>query len=161
VRLVFITSAPLDAWLRGRNLAQAALATAQLLGLTAVTFGLLPGARPVGLALPLLAFPFGLLVLLAVGNLVAARHPQRYHLSLARRDRPPSAAFAAVLAGLAFVSLATLGALQLAAATGLPAVAFLALLPLLGALVYYLLLPLSTRWTAAHRESIITAIARS
>ena len=131
-----------------------------LIGLTLATFLLLRGARATGLALPLLGFPFGLLVLLAVGNFVSASAPQRYHLSLARRDRPQGAAFVAVLGGLTFVSLTTVGALLLAAGTGLPAPATLALLPLLGALIYRLLLPLATRRTSANREEIITAIAR-
>lgn len=161
VRLVFLTPAPTDAWLRGRNLAQAAFATAQLLGLALAIFGLLPGTCATGLALPIFGFPFGLLVLLTVGNLVAASHPQRYHLSLARRDRPQGAAFVAVLGGLAFVSLTTGGALALAALTHLPTPATLAPLPLVGALIYRLLLPVATRWTATHRERIITAIARS
>ena len=161
VRLVFLTPAPPDAWLRGRNLAQATFATAQVLGLALAVFGLLPGARAAGLALPILGFPFGLVVLLAVGNLVAARHPQRYHLSLARRDRPRGAAALAVIGGLAVVSLTTLGALSLAALAGLPAPATLAPLPVVGALVYRLALPLATRWTSLRREQIISAIARS
>ncbi len=161
VRLVFLTPAPLGCWLKGRNLAQATLATVQLLGLTAVTFALLPGVRTTGLALPLSSFPFGLLVLLALGNLVAARHPQRYHLSLSRRDRPQGAAALAVLAGLSFVSLMTVGALLLAGSTGLPAPLTLAALPPVGLLLYCLLLPVATRWTFRHREDIVTAIARS
>lgn len=161
VRLMFLTPAPLDVWLRGRNLAQAAFATAQLLGLGLAIFGLLPSTGATGLALPILGFPFGLFVLLAVGNLVAATHPQRYHLSLARRDRPRGAAFVAVLGGLAFVSLSTFGALLLAGLTSLPALATLAPLPLAGALIYRLVLPVATRWTSSNRDRIITAIARS
>lgn len=161
VRLVYLTPAPTDVWLRGRNLAQATAATAQFLGLTVVAFTLLPGARATGLALPLLSFPFGLLVLLAVGNLVSATSPRRYHLSLARRDRPPAAAALAVLAGLALISFTTVAALLLASATGLPAAVPLGALPLFGALLYRLHLPTATRWIRTHRERILTAIARS
>lgn len=161
VRLLYLTPAPPQAWLRGRNLAQATGATAQFLGLTAVTFALLPGAHGQGIALPLFGFPFGLLVLLALGNLVSMKNPQRYHLSLARRDRPPAAASLALIVGLAFITLTADVALWLANATGLPEPVVLAALPLLGALLYHLHLPTAARWTLTHRERILSAIARS
>jgi ABC-2 type transport system permease protein len=161
VRLVFLTPAPPETWLRGRNLAQAAFATLQFTGLGLAVFGLLPSTRGTGLALPLLGFPFGLLVLLAMGNLLAATHPQRYHLSLSRRDRPQPAAALAVLGCLAFVSLSISGALVIARLTSLPATITLAPLVGAGALLYRLLLPIAARRTSANRDRILTAIARS
>ncbi len=161
VRLVFLTPAPPESWLRGRNLAQAAFATVQFLGLGLAVYGLLSQTSSAGLALPLLGFPFGLLVLLAVGNLLAASHPQRYHLSLARRDRPQPAAALTVLAALASVSLSVSGALLAARLTSLPAAVTLAPLVGIGALLYRLLLPVAARRTWANRDRILTAIARS
>jgi len=161
VRLVFLTPAPLESWLRGRNLAQAAFATLQFAGLGLAVYGLLPATHAAGLALPLLGFPFGLLVLLAMGNLLAASHPQRYHLSLSRRDRPQPAAALTVLGGLALVSLCVSGALAAAHLTSLPAAVTLTPLIVAGALLYRLLLPVAARRTSANRDRILTAIARS
>ncbi|MFH2007523.1 MAG: hypothetical protein ABI333_13140 [bacterium] len=158
IRAVFLAPAPTDTWLRGRNLAQGLFATTQVVGLGLMLYLLLPRAATTGLALPICAFPAGLLVLLAVGNLLSARYPQRYHLSLARRDRPVGAAFAAVLATLGACVTLTVTALWLADRSGLPLRLPLALLPLLGALAYILLLPIAARRTNEAREQIISAI---
>jgi len=158
IRAVYLAPAPPDVWLRGRSLAQGLFATTQVVGLGLVLYLLLPRASTRGLALPCCAFPAALLVLLAVGNLLSARYPRRYHLSLARRDRPVAAAFAAVLATLSCCVTLTVAAIWLADRAGLPMLLPLIALPLLGALSYVLLLPIASRWTEEAKEQIISAI---
>jgi hypothetical protein len=149
---------PPETWLAGRNLAQAALALAQFTGLGLLLFVLMPGAGARAIALPVASFPFGLLVLLGLGNLLGSRHPRRFHMSLARRDRPVGASFVWVLACLGGCTLLVLAMTSLAAGSGAGLWVALAPLPLLGAGIYGLLFPVAARWTRAGRERIIDAI---
>lgn len=160
VRQVFSLPQPPGVWLAGRNLAQAALALAQFTGLGLLLFVLMPGAGVRAVALPVTSFPFGLLVLLGLGNLLGARYPRRFHMSLARRDRPVGASFVWVLACLGGCTLVVLAMTGLAPDRGAGLWVALAPLPLLGAGIYALLLPVAARWTRAGRERIIDAIGR-
>ncbi len=158
VRLVYLLPPPPSAWIVGRNLAQGLFASVQALGLAILVLGLLPGASVSGLLLPVCTFIFGLLCLLASGNLLSARFPRRYHLSLGRRDRPVGASFVWALITLAACTALAVGAIIGAAQAGLPAAVALLPLPLLGASVWAVLLPVASRWTRLHREQILSAI---
>ncbi len=156
----YLAPVRLHSWLAGRNLAMGLLAIFQAAVLTIFLFLLAPGAQATGLALPLLSFPFGLLVMLAIGNLLSARYPRRFHLSLSRRDRPVGASFLLVLLALGLCTLITLAFTTLAAGNGAALWAALSVLPLLGLLVYAWVFPIAVRWTGRHRERIIEAVAR-
>jgi hypothetical protein len=159
VRRVYLHPAPLRAWLLGRNLAHGTFAAAQMLLLTGLVFALLPGTTTARLALPLCTFPFGLLVLLGVGNLLSVRHPRRYHFHLSRRDRPAPATFIALAltlgAGAALVTLLR----QTALWRGWPAATLLPGLPLLGWAVYRLLLPRALRALHRDREALVQSVS--
>jgi len=152
--------ASLGNWLRGRNLAQGIFAGVQFLLLGLLVHLLMPGTTFKALALPLCAFPFGLLVMLGSGNLLSARYPRRYHFTLARRDRPVGASFIWSLLVLGTCALVTLALAGIAGARPLALWLALSVLPLLGVAVYKILLPVALRWTLAEKESIIEAVAR-
>ena len=160
LRWVYWSPAPLRVWLVGRNLAQGLLAGIQFVGLGVVLFALVPDAGGGMLYLPLCAFPFGLLVLLGVGNLVSIRHARHFHFSLARRDRPAATAFLWIVVGLGCCSVAVLACLSLMGRSPVGGGAALAGLVAVGAGVYRLLLPLAVRWLALHREALIDAVTR-
>ncbi len=160
VRWIYWSPAPARAWLLGRNLAQGLFAGVQFLGLGAVLFALIPGATAELWLLPMSAFPLGLLVLLAVGNLVSIRHARHFHFSLARRDRPAATAFLWILVGLACCSLVVVACLALEAQRpGAGKGAMTMLIPL-GVVAYRLLLPRAVRWLATHRETLVDAVTR-
>jgi ABC-2 type transport system permease protein len=159
VKQVFLAPAPRRAWQRGRNLAQAVFAAAQYTGLCLLLFLTAKNATTRSFALPLLSFPFGLVVMLAVGNLLSARHPRRYHTTLARRDRPVPASFIWILASLGVCASVVVALVALAATARLPLWLVLAPLPLVGAAVYRLTAPVALRWTRAEKEEIIRAIS--
>jgi ABC-2 type transport system permease protein len=160
VRQAYLTPASMKCWLVGRNLAQAAFASVQFLGLALLTYLLMPLATIRGIALPLMAYPFGLLVMLGVGNLLSARYPRRFHLTLSRRDRPVPASFVWVVVVLGTCTLATLALLSLSGGTELGMWIALLALPVLGVAVYKILFPVSLRWTVEGRERIIEAVSR-
>lgn len=158
-RWPFFSPAPLEHWLRGRALAQAAFVLAQLLGLFAVVLGLMPGVSWRLLGLPALILPAALMLVLGLGGLQSVRHPRRFHFQLSRRDRPSATGVLMVLAGLGAVALAGLGALGLFGdGPGL----WLALLGLVGlaALLLRALLGLAARELGARREALIEAVTR-
>ena len=160
VRQVYLSPAALDDWLKGRNLAQGVFAGVQFLLLGLLVHLLMPGTTSKALALPVCAFPFGLLVMLSGGNLLSARYPRRYHFTLARRDRPVGASFIWSLVVLGTCALVTLALAGIAGARPLALWLALSVLPLLGVAVYKILLPVALRWTLAEKENIIVAIAR-
>jgi len=160
IRQVYLSPTSVGNWLKGRNLAQGVFATVQFLLLGLLVHLLMPGTTLRALALPLCAFPFGLLVMLGVGNLLSARYPRRYHFTLARRDRPVGASFIWSLAVLGTCALVTLALAGIAGARPLTLWVAMAVLPLLGLAVYKILFPVALGWTQAEKERIIEAIAR-
>jgi len=160
VRQVYLSPADMGSWLGGRNLAQGVFAAVQFLLLGLLVHLLMPGTTFKALALPVCAFPFGLLVMLGAGNLLSARYPRRYHFTLARRDRPVGASFVWSLAVLGTCALATLALAGIAGARPLALWLALAVLPLLGVAIYRILLPVALRWTMAEKENIIEALGR-
>jgi ABC-2 type transport system permease protein len=161
VRQVYLSPVAMGNWLMGRNLAQGVFATVQFLLLGLLVHLLMPSTTVKALALPVCAFPFGLLVMLGVGNLLSARYPRRYHFTLARRDRPVGASFIWSLAVLGTCALVTLALAGIAGARPMALWLALLVLPLLGVAVYKILFPVALRWTLAEKEDIIGAIARS
>jgi ABC-2 type transport system permease protein len=161
VRQVYLSPASLGNWLMGRNLAQGVFAVVQFLLLGLLVHLLMPGTTFKALALPTCAFPFGLLVMLGVGNLLSARYPRRYHFTLARRDRPVGASFIWSLAVLGTCALVTLALAGIAGAKPMALWLALSALPLLGVAVYKILFPVAVRWTMAEKENIVAALARS
>jgi len=161
VRQVYLSPASLGSWLKGRNLAQGVFATVQFLLLGLLVHLLMPGTTFKALALPVCAFPFGLLVMLGAGNLLSARYPRRYHFTLARRDRPVGASFVWSLCVLGTCALVTLALAGIAGARPLGLWLALAVLPLLGVAVYRILFPAALRKTMAEKENIIEALGRS
>jgi ABC-2 type transport system permease protein len=160
VRLAYLYPVSLASWLWGRNLAQGLLAVFQFLLLGVLVYLLMPETTFKAVALPLCAFPFGLLVMLGVGNLLSARYPRRYHFSLARRDRPVGAAVVWSLAVLGTCALVTLALLGIAGARPTALWLSLLVLPLLGVAIYQILFPVALRWTQAGKERIIAALTR-
>jgi ABC-2 type transport system permease protein len=156
----YLSPAPIGNWLAGRNLAQGLFGTAQFLGLFGLLFLLVPDAGLRGIAIPACSFPFGLLTMLSVGNLLSARFPRRFHDTLARRDRPVGASFVIVMVILGACTLLTLMLMNLAGGRESLLWLVLAPLPLIGALLYRLLFPLALGWTRHNRERIIAEIAR-
>ena len=161
VRQVYLSPADMGSWLKGRNLAQGIFAVVQFLLLGLLVHLLMPGTTLKALALPVCAFPFGLLVMLSVGNLLSARYPRRYHFTLARRDRPVGASFIWSLAVLGTCALVTLALAGIAGARPLALWLSLSVLPILGVAVYKILFPVALRWTLAEKENIVGALARS
>jgi len=159
VKQVYLAPAPVGSWLTGRNLAQALMATLQFLGLMTLVYLLIPDARLRAFALPIGSFPFGLLVMLSVGNLLSARYPRRFHDSLSRRDRPVGISFLWTLFTLGICSLAVLTLIGFAAGREDRLWLVMAPLPLAGALVYRLLFPLAVIRTRDSRERIIGSLA--
>jgi ABC-2 type transport system permease protein len=160
VKQTFLASAPPRSWLFGRNLAQGLFAVAQFLGLATLLFVLMPSTTFRGIELPLLTFPFGLFTMLGMGNWLSARFPRRFHLSLARRDRPVGVAFLWVLATLGGCTMLTLALLGFAGRGILPLWAALVGLPFLGAAIYRMLIPVALRTMRVNRERIIELVAR-
>ncbi len=160
VRWAFWQPQPLRVWLLGRNLAQGVFACVQMAGLGCMLFALIPGAGPRLLALPPASFACGLLVMLGLGNLLSVRYPRRFHFSLARRDRPATAAFMWMLIALGGCALLVLAALGLSGQGPLALHLALAGLVALGAIVYRLLLPVAERRMALQREALIEAVTR-
>ena len=142
------------------NLAQGLFAVCQFLLLGILVYLLMPQTTFVVLALPLCAFPFGLLVMLGVGNLLSARYPRRFHFTLARRDRPVGASVVWSLAVLGTCALVTLALLGIAGASPPALWLSLSVLPLLGVAIYKILFPVALRWTQVERERIIEALTR-
>ncbi|MFC1655205.1 hypothetical protein ACFL2F_05300, partial [Myxococcota bacterium] len=160
VRQTYLAPVGIGNWLRGRNLAQGVFATFQFLLLGILVYLLMPGTTLKALALPLCAFPFGLLVMLGVGNLLSARFPRRFHFTLARRDRPVGASVIWSLVVLGTCALVTLALAGIAGARPLALWLSLAVLPLLGVAVYKILLPVALRWTLAEKERIVESLTR-
>jgi ABC-2 type transport system permease protein len=160
VRWIFWTPTRPSAWLKGRNLAQALFAGVQMFGLGLTLYALMPGATTKLWALPVGSFGCGLLLLLGLGNLISIRYPRRFHFSLAHRDRPVTAGFLWMLAGLAASGLLSLTALGLAPAGDLAVNVALLGLPVLGGCAYGLLLPLAARRLVAESEALIDGITR-
>jgi len=159
VRWPFLTPAPLRDWLLGRNLAQAAFALAQLLGLSAVVLALMPGTSLRLLGLPVLLLPTALSLVLGLGNLTSVRHPRRLHHQLSRRDRPPAAGVLWTLGGLGAVALAGLAALGLCG-DGPDLWALLACLLALSLVAFRALLAVAARRLGEGREHLIQAVTR-
>lgn len=160
VRQAFLYPASLRNWLEGRNLAQGLFAVCQFLLLGILIYLLMPETTFTAVALPLCAFPFGLLVMLGVGNLLSARYPRRFHFTLARRDRPVGASVVWSLAVLGTCALVTLALAGIAGARPSALWLSLSVLPLLGVAVYKILFPVALRWTQAEKERIIEALTR-
>ncbi|MBN2494184.1 MAG: hypothetical protein JXR96_06315 [Deltaproteobacteria bacterium] len=160
VRWPFWLPVPLSTWLAGRNLAHGLSACVQMLALTGMLFVLIPSASARLLDLPLAAFTFALLVMLAVGNLLSVRYPRRYHFSLSRRDRPAGQSFLWALAVLGACTAIVLAVLALGARRPELMHLGLASLPPAGALIYRALIPAASRAAAIRRESLIQAIER-
>jgi ABC-2 type transport system permease protein len=158
-RWPFLTPAPLRDWLVGRNLAQAAFALAQLVGLGLVVLLLMPGASARLLGLPALLLPTALCLLLGVGNLVSIRHPRRFHHQLSRRDRPAAAAVMWTLGALGAMALAGLGALGVYG-DGLALHLALGWLLVLAVIAYRALLKVAARRLGEGREHVIQAVTR-
>lgn len=156
----YLYPAPAACWLRGRNLAQGVLALFQFLLLGILVHVLMPAATFDMVALPLCAFPFGLLVMLGVGNLLSARYPRRFHFTLARRDRPVGASFVVTLLVLGTCALVVLALLGIAGPRPPALWLSLSVLPFLGAAIYKLLFPLALRWVTEEKERIIEALTR-
>ncbi|HUU00962.1 MAG TPA: hypothetical protein VM425_05940 [Myxococcota bacterium] len=158
VRQVFLLPASLRHWLIGRNLAHGLLALVQFIGLGILLFVFVPGAPQRGLALPFLAFPFGLLVALGAGNLLSIHNPRRFHFDLSRRDRPVGASFAWMLVTLGACLVLVMAAMGISG--GSPALLWLtmAALPPVGFFFYMLLLPRARRRLSAEQERIIEVI---
>jgi ABC-2 type transport system permease protein len=160
IRQTYLSPAPGACWLRGRNLAQGALAALQFLLLGALIHVLMPGTTLKAVALPLCAFPFGLLVMLGVGNLLSARYPRRFHFTLARRDRPVGASFVFTVLVLGTCVLVTLALLGIAGPRPLGLWLALSVLPLLGVAVYKILFPVALGWMRREKERIVEALTR-
>jgi len=158
VRQVFLLPASPRHWLIGRNLAHGLLAAVQFVGLGILLFLFVPGAPQRGLALPCLAFPFGLLVALGAGNLLSIHNPRRFHFDLSRRDRPVGASFAWMLVALGACVVSVMAAIGISG--GSPALLWLtmAALPPLGFFFYLLMLPRAQRRLSAEQERIIEVI---
>jgi len=159
IRQVFLTPAASRIWFVGRNLAQAAYATLQFTGLAILLFFFVPDASGRGMILPLLAFPFSLVVSLGVGNLLSVRYPRSFRYDLSRRDRPVGASFFWMLLALTLCALMVL--LAMLATGGKPSVIWFPLLVLvgIGAFSYRILLRLAARWLSDERESLIFTIS--
>jgi ABC-2 type transport system permease protein len=158
VRRVYLHPSPLRAWLLGRNLAHAGFATAQMLLLAGLIYALLPETATARLALPLFTFPFGLLVLLGVGNLLSVRHPRRFHFDLSRRDRPAPTTFIALALTLGAGAALAAAAREAALRCGWPPAALLPALPALGWAVYRVFFARALRALRSEREGLIGAI---
>ena len=141
-------------------MAQAVLATFQFLLLGILLYALMPRTSLRAIALPVCAFPFGLLVMLGVGNLLSARYPRRFHFTLARRDRPVGASFVLTLSVLGTCALVTLALVGIAGARPLALWLSLSVLPLLGVAVYKALFPVALRWMQTEKERIIEVLTR-
>lgn len=158
VRQVFLVPLPLQLWLRGRNLAQAAFALLQFAGLGLLVL-LMPGASGRALILPLTGFPFALFTCLAAGNRLSLRYPRRFHFDLSRRDRPQAAASATMLAVLATCGLVVTAALVGAGGSWLKAGLLLAPLPVLGVGLWLASLPGAARLLSRQREALVHELA--
>jgi ABC-2 type transport system permease protein len=161
VRLIFLLPPSPRDWLLGRNLAHAVFALGQFLSLVAMAFVLLPGAGPIGLELPILFFPFGLLVLLGVGNFLSLLYPRRFVFSLTRRDRPAAASFGLLLGALAATVGVLAAALRVAELLGAPRGLFLLGLACLASILYIGLLPTAARELGRRREELVSGVTAS
>ncbi len=160
VRRLWLHPAPLSAWLTGRNLAHGLFATAQMVTLGGLVYVLLPDPRAAGLLLPLSVFPFGLLLLLGVGNLLSIHHARRFHFDLSRRDRPAAATFVGLALTLGLGTVLTAGLREVALGLGWPEESLLPLLWAIGIAGYRALRPRAERALAQDREQLIHAVTQ-
>jgi ABC-2 type transport system permease protein len=159
VRWVYWTTAPLETWLVGRNLAQALFALAQLAGLWLLVLALFPATSTTRLGPSALVLLAVLALLLGVGDLLSVLRPRRFHFSLARRDRaaPSSVALCLLTASVAaspaavflFARVRPSHALAWAAAELIVAVG-----------LYALLCRCAVRLLRDRREALIAAVTR-
>lgn len=145
-------------WLLGRNLAHGVFASVQMTLLAGLLYLVLPHTTLAGALLPVFGFPFGLLLLLGVGNVLSVYHPRPFHFDLSRRDRPAPTSFVGLALTLG-LGVGVVASLRLAARLiGWPDAAVLWLLPLLGLVAHHALLPWALRGLATGRERLISAV---
>lgn len=109
VRQVFFYPISPVKWFRGRNLAQAIVATIQLFLLWALVLASMDSSTTQRAGLPLGGLALTLPVLLGLGNELSVKYPRRFYFSLSRRDRPVASSFLCIIAVLALCTTAVIG----------------------------------------------------